>query len=171
MEFAIGPARALGQCPMSLSRQDILRELEGSPLPLCYIEAEHGREEDRMQGFRIAMAERRARPPPGRSFAAMGPVVQGRDLVVAAELYGVTASGRLRGTYVCEEHVVQTIVAATFPDRLADCRRYIDWVEGDDSPRPLARGDQKAIAESGAWFARKFALTHDDFFLRLPPYS
>ena len=62
-------------------------------------------------------------------------------------------------------------LAATFPDRLADCRRYIDWVEGDDSPRPLARGDQKAIAESGAWFARKFALTHDVFFLRLPPYS
>ncbi|MGH6997196.1 MAG: beta-1,6-N-acetylglucosaminyltransferase [Phenylobacterium sp.] len=185
------------------SRQDILRELESSQLPLCYIEAEYGREEDRMQGFRIDA--RWLRPDPHRerlAFKLKPQIVRlsrwlngarsrvlgdrsrpwGRWFkgetwwslpgdalrVVAAELYGVTASGRLRGTYVCEEHVVQTIVAAKFPDRLAGYRRYIDWVEGDDSPRVLGRGDQKAIAESGAWFARKFALGHDDFFLRLP---
>lgn len=91
--------------------------------------------------------------------------------VVAVELRGLMASRRLMGTYICEEHVIQTIVAAKFPDRLADCRRYIDWSGGGDSPRLLDRSDREAVAESGAWFARKFALKHDDFFLSLPPYS
>jgi hypothetical protein len=189
-----------------MSRQEIVRKLEAAHPPLCYIEAEYGREEDRMQGFRIDA--RWLRPDPRRERLAYrfkpaivrlsrwldgarrrllgdrsrpwGRWFKGETWwslpnealqVVAVELRKLNGSGRLVGTYICEEHVIQTIVAAKFPDRVADCRRYIDWTNGGDSPRLLGRGDQPAIAESGAWFARKFALAHDDFFLRLPPYS
>lgn len=188
-----------------VSRQEILRELEGSDLPRCYIEAEHQREADRMQGLRIDARWLRLDPERDRLALKAKPLVvrfsQWLDAkrrlvgdrprpwgewfkgetwwslpnealhVVAAELRKAIASGRLIGTYVSEEHVIQTIVAAKFPDRLADCRRYIDWTGCHESPRLLDRGDQTAIAKSGAWFARKFALTHDDFFLALPPYS
>ncbi len=189
-----------------MSRREIVRELEASQIRLCYIEAEFGREEERMQRFHVDA--RWLRPDPRREPLAYrfkpaivrlsrwldgarhrllgdrsrpwGRWFKGETWwslpndalqMVAVELRRLTDSGRLVGTYVCEEHVVQTIVAARLPERLADCRRYIDWTDGGDSPRLLARGDQKAIAESGAWFARKFALSHDDFFLRLPPYS
>lgn len=189
-----------------MSRQEIVRELEAAQTPLCYIEAEYGREEDRMQRFHVDA--RWLRPDPRREPLAhrfkpaiarlsrwldsarhrllgdrsrpWGRWFKGETWwslpndalqMVDVELRRLTASRRLVGTYVCEEHVVQTIVAVRFPERLADCRRYIDWTNGGDSPRLLARGDQKAIIESGAWFARKFALSHDDFFLCLPPYS
>lgn len=187
------------------SRQEILRDLGSAQPPLCYIDAECGREEDRMQGFRIdarwlrADAERdplifwmkphverfsrwldagsrglgdRSRP--------WGPWFKGETWwslpkealhVVAVELRKLNGSSRLVGTYICEEHVIPTIVAAKFPDRLTDSRRYIDWTGCSDSPRLLERGDQEAIVGSGAWFARKVALAHDDFFLRLPPFS
>lgn len=184
-------------------RQDILKELESSRPPRCYIEAECGREEDRMQGFRLDARWLRLDPHRHRLALRAKPYVtrlshwldaQRRRFlgdrsrpwgrwckgetwwslpnealhVLAVELRKAIRSGRLIGTYICEEHVVQTIVAARFPDRLADDRRYIDWSERGDSPRLLDRRDQKAIAESGAWFARKVALKHDDFFLTLP---
>lgn len=187
-------------------REEILRELESAGQRLCYIEAEYGREEDRMQGLRLDArwlrldAERnrlafRAKPYIARLSQWLdtqhrrfrgdrsrpwGKWFKGETWwslpdevlhVLAVELRKVLASGRLIGTYVCEEHVVQTIVAAKFPDRLADCRRYIDWTGRGDSPRLLDRSDQQAIAESGAWFARKVALKHDDFFLKLPPFN
>lgn len=189
-----------------MSRQEILRELEGEQRPRCYIETECGREEDRMQGLRIDARWLRLDPERDRLALKLKPYAArfsqwleakrrrlmgdrsrpwGRWFkgetwwslpnealhVVAAELREVIASRRLIGTYVCEEHVVQTIVAARFPDRLADCRRYIDWSGRHDSPRLLDRSDQQAVAESGAWFARKVALAHDDFFLAWPPYS
>ncbi|MBA4011022.1 MAG: glycosyl transferase [Phenylobacterium sp.] len=187
------------------SRQEILRDLQSAQPPLCYIDAECGREEDRMQGFRIDA--RWLRPDPEREPLAFrlkpyierlshwldarrrrlgdrsrpwGQWFKGETWwslpkealqVVAVELRKLNGSSRLVGTYICEEHVIPTIIATKFPDRVADYRRYIDWTNGGDSPRLLGRSDQQAIALSGAWFARKVSLAHDDFFLRLPPYS
>ena len=189
-----------------MSRHEIVRELEASQTPICYIEAEFGREEERMQRFHVDA--RWLRPDPRREPMAYrfkpaivrlsrwldgarhrllgdrsrpwGRWFKGETWwslpkealqVVAVELRKLNGSSRLIGTYICEEHVIQTIVAAKFPDRLTDSRRYIDWTDCSDSPRLLEQGDQEAIVGSGAWFARKVALAHDDFFLRLPPYS
>lgn len=186
------------------SRQEILRDLAAAHPPLCYIDAERGREEDRMQGFRIDARWLRADPVRepmavrlkphierlsqwldarrrglGDRSRPWGPWFKGETWwslpkealqVVAVELRKLNGSSRLIGTYICEEHVIPTIVAAKFPDRLTDSRRYIDWTDCSDSPRLLEQGDQEAIVGSGAWFARKVALAHDDFFLRLPPY-
>lgn len=188
------------------SRDAMLRELESSPHRLCYIEAEYGREEERMQSFRIdarwlrldpvrdglalrlkplaarvsRWLDERRRDFIGDRSRPWGPWFKGetwwslpKDVmqVLAVEVRKLKASGRLVGTYACEEHVIQTIIATRFPDRLADSRRYIDWSTRGDSPRVLGRGDQKAMFSEGAWFARKVALAHDDFFLSLPPYS
>lgn len=88
--------------------------------------------------------------------------------LLARELPPLIASGRLRGTLCADEHATQTIVAAHFPERLADNRRYIVWPEGQSSPRLLEAADQSAMLDSGAWFARKVALARDPFFLDLP---
>jgi hypothetical protein len=87
--------------------------------------------------------------------------------LLAHELPPLIASGRLTGTLCADEHVIPTIVAAHFPDRLAENRRFIVWPEGHSSPRLLVAADQSAMLVSGAWFARKVSLGHDPFFLAL----
>lgn len=90
--------------------------------------------------------------------------------LLARELPPLIASGRLRGTLCADEHAIQTIVAAHFPERLADHRRFIVWPEGQSSPRLLEAADKQGMLAGGAWFARKVSLAHDPFFLDLPGY-
>jgi Core-2/I-Branching enzyme len=85
--------------------------------------------------------------------------------VLAADLRGLIASGRLAGTLCADEHAIQTIVAARYPGRLAPNRRFVCWSEDLSSPRLLVAQDLPAIAASGAWFMRKVSAEHDRFFL------
>lgn len=87
---------------------------------------------------------------------------------LAQELPKLIASGRLNGTLCSDEHVIQTIIAERFPDRIASNQRFIQFPDGISSPRILTAQDLPAIKESGAWFGRKMAMDHDDFFLGLP---
>lgn len=86
--------------------------------------------------------------------------------LLGVELPRLRRSGRLAGTVCADEHVIQTIVAAHFPGRLAPDRRFVDWSEGRSSPRILTRSDLSDLTGSGAWFARKLDVRVDDFFLR-----
>lgn len=86
--------------------------------------------------------------------------------LLGRELPRLRGSGRLTGTLCPDEHVIQTIVAANFPDRLRPSRRFIDWSEGQSSPRVITRADLPALAGSDAWFARKLDSRVDDFFFR-----
>ncbi|WP_338466747.1 beta-1,6-N-acetylglucosaminyltransferase [Novosphingobium sp. ZN18A2] len=85
---------------------------------------------------------------------------------IMADVSRVLASGRLTGTQCADEHLIQTIAARKFGDRLAPTMRFIDMPSGQSSPRTLLRADAPAIAASGAWFARKVDAGADDFFLR-----
>lgn len=85
---------------------------------------------------------------------------------VRTDAHRLLASGRLRFTQCCDEHVVPTILTRRFGDRIEADRRYIDWAAGGYHPKVLCREDAPAIATSGAWFARKFDINTDDFFLR-----
>ena len=85
--------------------------------------------------------------------------------LLGAELPRLRRSGRLSGTICADEHVIQTLIAAHFPERLAPARRFIDWEAGHSSPRTLTRASIPALAASGAWFARKFDARVDPFFL------
>ncbi|MCK9540876.1 MAG: beta-1,6-N-acetylglucosaminyltransferase [Novosphingobium sp.] len=87
--------------------------------------------------------------------------------LLARELPALIASGRLHGTLCCDEHVVPTIIAARFPDRIRPNRRYVDWSEGQSSPRVLDRSDAAEILASDAWFIRKVSARHDAFFREL----
>lgn len=84
---------------------------------------------------------------------------------ISARLYDLLTSNRLVGTLCADEHVIPTIVARNFSDRLAANRRFIDWSEGESSPRVLRRSDLPALTANDAWFARKFDARIDDFFL------
>ena len=84
---------------------------------------------------------------------------------VAAELRALERSGRLRFTACSDEHVIQTIVATQYGERVVDARRYTDWSMGESSPKVLTRTDAPAILASGAWFARKVDAATDDWFL------
>ncbi|RZJ95945.1 MAG: glycosyl transferase [Novosphingobium sp.] len=85
--------------------------------------------------------------------------------VVHAEVTALEASGRLRFTQCPDEHVIPTVLARRFPDRIEPGFRYIDWSAGGYHPKVLRQEDEASIATSGAWFARKFDSTTDDFFL------
>lgn len=109
-----------------------------------------------------------------RSFYMSQPWVKGsgwfslpRDIAQAVECEAskLLTRGRLLFTQCSDEHVIPTILARRFPQRLADDRRYIDWAAGGYHPKLLTRDDGPAIAQSGAWFARKFDIAADDFFL------
>ncbi len=89
--------------------------------------------------------------------------------LLARELPPLIASGRLNGTLCADEHAIQTIVAAHYPERrLAPNRRFLVWPEDRSSPRLLGAADWPHMLASGAWFARKVSLDHDPFFLDLP---
>lgn len=88
--------------------------------------------------------------------------------LLARELPPLITSGRLNGTLCADEHAIQTIVAARYPERLAPNRRFIVWPEDQSSPRLLGAADRPQMLASGAWFARKVSLDHDPFFLDLP---
>ncbi|MFK4874779.1 beta-1,6-N-acetylglucosaminyltransferase [Novosphingobium sp. ZW T3_23] len=88
--------------------------------------------------------------------------------LLARELPPLLRSGRLKGTLCCDEHVVPTLIARHFPDRIAGNRRFVQFPGGASSPRLLDAHDLPEIAASDAWFMRKVSLTHDPFFLALP---
>jgi hypothetical protein len=81
------------------------------------------------------------------------------------QIGGLLQSGRLRFTQCCDEHVIPTLVARAFPERVAPYRRYIKWPADSYHPLILTAADASAIAASGAWFARKFDADVDGFFL------
>jgi hypothetical protein len=87
--------------------------------------------------------------------------------LLARELPKLLASGRLRGTLCSDEHVVPTLIAHAFPDRLADNRRFVRFPQGSSSPRLLDASDRPAIEAARPWFVRKVSQTHDPFFLAL----
>lgn len=88
--------------------------------------------------------------------------------LVARELPRLIASGRLAGTVCADEHVVPTIVAAAFPDRLAGNRRFIDFPPGASSPNLLGASHRPALLKSDAWFMRKVSPTCSTFFTEFP---
>ncbi len=82
-----------------------------------------------------------------------------------AALTTLLGSGRLRFTQCSDEHVIPTFVARNFPDRLAPYRRHIEWAESSYHPKTFTTADAPAIRASSAWFARKFDMRVDPFFL------
>lgn len=86
--------------------------------------------------------------------------------VVRDQLRSVLLSGRLRFTTCADEHVVPTIIASMFSDRIADYHRFIRWTPGLWSPDVLCATDVDEIRASNAWFARKVDLKRDDWFIR-----
>jgi Core-2/I-Branching enzyme len=91
---------------------------------------------------------------------------------VRSELRLTLDTGRLRLTKCPDEHVIPTIVAAHFADRLAPYRRYIEWSDNASNPNILTQRNLDAIVASDAWFARKLDASVDDFFLSaFPPFD
>ncbi|MEJ2410275.1 MAG: beta-1,6-N-acetylglucosaminyltransferase [Novosphingobium sp.] len=88
--------------------------------------------------------------------------------VLAKELPHLLASGRLAGTVCADEHVIPTIIGHTFPHRIADNRRFIDFPADASSPRVLEASDSQAIRASGAWFMRKVSPAKSPFFRAFP---
>lgn len=84
---------------------------------------------------------------------------------VSRELAVMHDSGRLRGTVCADEHAVQSVVAAHFPDAIRPNRRFIRFDPGASSPRILTGADAPAISASEAWFFRKVDAAADPFFL------
>lgn len=89
--------------------------------------------------------------------------------IVTDELERLEHEGRLRFTACSDEHVIQTIVATRYPDRIVGSRRYTDWSTGESSPKTLTSADVPAIAASSAWFARKVDVAVDAWFLDYAP--
>lgn len=85
---------------------------------------------------------------------------------VHAEIERGYAANIFAGAIVTDEHVVQTIVAHHFPDRIAGHRHFLRWPAGASSPDWLTAADWPAAKASGAWFARKCAVDRDPFFLK-----
>lgn len=85
--------------------------------------------------------------------------------VLCEEASALMHSGRLRFTQCCDEHVAPTILTRHFGRRIGPSHRYINWAAGGYHPKVLTREDETAIASSGAWFARKFDIAADPFFM------
>jgi Core-2/I-Branching enzyme len=83
---------------------------------------------------------------------------------VADAMDAILASGRLRATMCCDEHVTATLVAALHHGPVSDYRREIRWLADRDNPEILTRADMPTLHASSAWFARKFDGAVDDFF-------
>ncbi|MGH6745789.1 beta-1,6-N-acetylglucosaminyltransferase [Novosphingobium sp.] len=88
--------------------------------------------------------------------------------MLARELPPLLRSGRLKGTLCSDEHVVPTLVAHFFPDRIAANQRFVRFPQGSSSPRLLGARDLAEVAASDAWFMRKVSAAHDPFFLDSP---
>jgi len=158
----------------------------------CWIEAVPGLQAERMNTYRLDTLHLRpdgknlfdwyrartlkllSRPLPRRTSLPWGPWHKGatwwslpHDVCakVLSELDKGFASGRLRATVCADEHVIQTIVAHHFADRVAGHRRFILWDGALASPRLLNAADWPAAQASDAWFARKLSTLHDPFFL------
>lgn len=161
----------------------------------CHIEAVAGIQRERME--RIRLDARRLRPDPSkpvqwypaqllRRLSALVPPRRAGPWgqwhkgsqwwslpreACAVALAGVDRAfraGLLAGTRCADEHLIQTIVATAFPDRIAPPRRFIRWGEGA-SPGILTAADWPAAMASGAWFARKLSTRVDPFFLTAMP--
>ncbi len=75
-------------------------------------------------------------------------------------------------TLCSDEHFLATWLARTHADRIADYRRHIRWHENANNPTILTRDDLEPIGCGNAWFARKFDIAVDDFFLTaFPPFA
>lgn len=83
---------------------------------------------------------------------------------VTDALNAIMASGRLRATMCCDEHVTATLVSALHRGPITDYRREIRWPAVSDNPDILTRADLPMLQASPAWFARKFDSKLDDFF-------
>jgi len=90
--------------------------------------------------------------------------------VLERETSALLDTGRLDFTQCCDEHVAPSVLGRRFADRIEPARRYIDWAAGGSHPKLLRAEDREAIAQSGAWFARKVSAEADDFFYRLPAF-
>ena len=162
----------------------------------CFIEAAKGVQSDRMARWRLdgrwqgpgtpatnrAAAARRLAAGVGRALDRIAPRRNPfgewhkgsqwwslpRDACehVAATLDTLAHSGRLRFTACPDEHVVQTLVAARWPERIAPNRRHIEWSPSAPSPATLTRASVPALGD--AWFMRKVDPGLDDFFLDYP---
>jgi hypothetical protein len=94
---------------------------------------------------------------------------------IAADINGEVGSlldrARLRFTQCADEHAVQTVLFRRHGDRILPGRRYIDWSAGSNHPKLLTRKDREKIVASEAWFARKFDMQVDDFFLAADAFA
>lgn len=90
-----------------------------------------------------------------------------RDIAadIRREVSRMLQRGRMRFTQCADEHALQTVLVRRHGDRVVPDHRYIDWSAGGNHPKLLTAEDREAIVASGAWFARKFDMTADDFFL------
>lgn len=90
-----------------------------------------------------------------------------REAVLYAlpQLHKIIDGGHLRYTQCSDEHVMQTVLAASpFADRLSENRRFIRWGDAS-SPELLTAADAPTVRASDAWFMRKVDAEKDDFFL------
>lgn len=74
-------------------------------------------------------------------------------------------------TWGSDELVFQTVLKnSSFGDAVVNNNlRYVDWSEGNPSPKVFGQSDMPAIRSSGAFFARKFDLQkYPDVFLAGP---
>ncbi|MCB2072617.1 MAG: hypothetical protein H6917_14295 [Novosphingobium sp.] len=90
-----------------------------------------------------------------------------RDIAtdICGEVGRMLERGRMRFTQCADEHAIQTVLVRRHGDRILPDHRYIDWGAGGNHPKLLTRADRESIIASGAWFARKFDIKVDDFFL------
>lgn len=109
----------------------------------------------------------------GRRSAPFGPWRKGwswwsfpQDIAGAVSQALAAHHRRLRFTQCADEHFIPTFVASRFADRIAPYRRYIRWLPDTWNPEILTAADLPQIRESDAWFARKFDMARDDFFLK-----
>lgn len=191
-EFTIAHLVSGADWPLA-SRERIIAEAGQS----CHIEAVPGVQRERMEQVRLDARILRPDPKkpwewylartlrelsavvPSRKDGLWGPWHKGsqwwslpRDVceAVYAETGRALEGGALTGTLCADEHLIQTIVAHRFPDRLAHNRRFIRWDAGA-SPDVLTAADEAEALASGAWFARKLSRTKDPFFLTMEPRS
>jgi hypothetical protein len=172
-----------------VSAAEIAATYDGST---CHIEALPGLQEDRMQRvwldarwlerrgatrWRRLLAgglRRLSKLLPARRSRPWGPWHKGetwwslpRDACVAVlpELDRAIHSGRLIGTVNADEHVIPTIMASRFPERIGAERCFVRWDAASSSPETLTAADWPNVVASGAWFARKLSAEQDGFFL------
>jgi len=185
-DFAVAHLLSGADWPLA-PRETILAEA----VDACHIEAAEGVQSERME--RVRLDSRMLRPDPAkpwqwypaRALRRLSTFVPARKAgpwgawhkgsqwwslprdvcgAVLTEIDRAFASGLLAGTLCADEHLIQTIVAARFPARIAPNRRFVRWSSGA-SPDVLTGADWDAAKASGAWFARKLSRTRDPFFL------